>query len=257
MKTNQKLTKIICGAASTSIMITSCDPYSELDNLYNQQSVLLLSENNGLGKNAVPIDLHLKKDDVEYINFLQKLTKKIIEDPKVAKEFSDNPQAYVDKLGYKKKINIDDSLLKIILALGDEEILRAIEDNNLEKFISLCQSKKLLTMPEMFSKDYYKNQINDLRQKLPQASTKTLVEEDFSPIAIMVVVVVVGFGFLVAVSAALVFGTKVKGINADEVLNKSVSDFADKNPVINVWTLKKGCTFASDLIDQSSWIIRF
>jgi hypothetical protein len=74
-----------------------------------------------------------------------------------------------------------------------------------------------------------------------------LIEEDLSPISIMVVV---GFELLVAASAALVFGIKVKGINANEALCKSASDFISDqniNNLIRTIEENKGITLSQDI----------
>ena len=77
-----------------------------------------------------------------YVNFLQKLANDIIKEPKIAKEFAKDPNGYLKKNGFDMNISLDEGMLNLVLALGDDDINQAISKNDLQKFYSLCKEKK-------------------------------------------------------------------------------------------------------------------
>ncbi len=84
------------------------------------------------------------QEDIDYLTFLIKLAGDVVTDPAAARRFSENPDGYVGECGYNRKVNMDDGLLKLILALGDEEINRAISQNDVERAVEIMESKGLL-----------------------------------------------------------------------------------------------------------------
>lgn len=137
MKINKKLAQAISGTVSTSILVSSCNiPYA-VDYLVNDKEEIYekISQKNS-NANAIPIDIHLSKENVNYLNFLSILGGEILSDPSVAQSFSANPQKYISDKGFEDiTVDLDESFLKIIIALGDEEIIRAIKDGDFKQFI--------------------------------------------------------------------------------------------------------------------------
>lgn len=166
-----KSTPIISGVLATSIIGASCSGYFN-DNIYEQQ----IPESD-LGHAAIPISLKLKASDAKYINALQQLSMDIFENPEIAQKVYSNPETVLESYGYSGAIKLDDSLIKIVLALGNPEINAAIKEKDMSKFIKLCRKYGFISSysnSELFKDDYYQAQLVKLKgQTLYQLSTRS------------------------------------------------------------------------------------
>lgn len=117
-----------------------------------QESIVgyeLLNENDlpDIGECA----LGLSKDEQEYFQLLDHLGKEICKNPGIARSFANDPSKYLQQFGYTKKINLDDTLLRLILALGDEKLHEAISLKQTKKAIDIMQSRNLLNIDDYYS----------------------------------------------------------------------------------------------------------
>ena len=95
---------------------------------------------------AIPLELNLSEENLAYLNFLNKLSADIIDNPQIAKEFMRSPEKYLAANGIKgMKINFDEGMLRLVMMLADEEICKAIQSNDVNKFFSLCREKNLIS----------------------------------------------------------------------------------------------------------------
>ncbi len=240
MKRHGKLVKVLSGSLSTSIIASSCNLPGTVnylmsdadDNVYNK----VITRASEIGLSAVPMDMCLESADVRYLEFLSDLGEKIIKDPKVAHDFSHDPQKYIEEQGYSDiQVNLDESILNLVVALGDNEVLETINNNDFEGFIEVCQKKNLLQYPEMFSKEVYKEQLKKINEAYYNGTLNIDDIEDemlVSPVVVMVVMVVVGFGIFVAVGMAFMFASPTKGLNTVARL------LPEKEAILEVWALK-------------------
>lgn len=129
-------TKLISGIISASIILSSCE------NNLNQQRNYFISDFSE-GESVINIDFN--KEEIEYLKFLKKLSVDITKHPDIAKKFSESPSLFIKKYGYDKEVDLDEGMLKLILALGDEEINNAIKDNAIKKVLVLLRKKDLLS----------------------------------------------------------------------------------------------------------------
>lgn len=138
--------KIVAGALIPTLLLPSCSSYfSDAENIeeINKQEGLTESNINDI---AVPINLNLSSEDCQYLTFLKKLTADITKNPLIAERFAKDPEAFLASYGISDmKISLDDSLLKLVLALGDKEIINSIEQNDISRFLSLCSDKGIIT----------------------------------------------------------------------------------------------------------------
>lgn len=117
--------------------------------------------------NSDCVAIPLSNENQEYITAAQKLSADIFKHPNLANEFIKNPSLYFSQYGYKGNICIDDGLVKLITAYADEQIREAIQNKDLKRLVSLCQSKGLfndiestIDMPQKIKKLLAEKHIN-------------------------------------------------------------------------------------------------
>ena len=117
--------------------------------------------------NSDCVAIPLSNENQEYITAAQKLSADIFRHPNLANEFIKKPSLYFSQYGYKGNICIDDGLVKLITAYADEQIREAIQNKDLKRLVSLCQSKGLfndiessIDMPKKIENLLAKEQIN-------------------------------------------------------------------------------------------------
>jgi len=140
MKKGDSLTKSILGLSAASLIAASCSN----DNLWiesDEKSEYLVTLDDE-GKAALSINL--TQDEIKYLNFLDKLGRDVIKEPVVARQFASDPSAFVQQYGYNGKISLDEGLLKLVLALGDEDINTAVNQNDITTALALMQDKGIL-----------------------------------------------------------------------------------------------------------------
>jgi hypothetical protein len=142
---NKKITKqIIAGILIPSVLLPSCSPYfhDEMDiKLINNQF-----EPDNRSSIAVPMNLNFNSEDIRFLKFLNNLSDDIIENPLIAKQLAETPQTIVEFYGVQDlKIDFDDELWKLIIALGDEDLHKAVKSQDIPLFFSLCEEKRLIS----------------------------------------------------------------------------------------------------------------
>ena len=141
-KQKNKITskQLVLGSLASLIFIESCTKPELL--YYENENVIAInrSEAGNNSCNLVPIILNASEEEYAYLYFLDKLSQDIIKDNNIAKKFLENPKIYLDENGFPDIIvNLDESMLKTILALSDERISQAIKSNDIQTFIKLCK----------------------------------------------------------------------------------------------------------------------
>jgi len=238
MKTSKKLNQIVSGVLSTSILTASCTQYSLIDDRIYDNKV---TGNLDLGEIVIPISLELKPEDVQYIKAIQLISIDILRHPQKAKAFNENPKSVLRNYGYNGDVNFDDNLLKVTMALADEDIHNAIKSQDFKTFIKLCKEKDIISPTKgIFADEFYQKQLNEilkdnditkLKEQLSLRSGVSLedinIDEDevISIVLVFIVVVAVGLAILGAVWAVLIFSTKTKGMNANGSIVTVDSDF--------------------------------
>lgn len=162
MRLNKYVTQIVAGTVSSSILLSSCTPVNIDENVY---STLAVGADDVIGEPLLPISVNLNPEDALYIQALSKFARDIIRDRNVAAKFKENPSEVLKGYGYLGIINLDDSLMNLIVALGDRDIHDAIIRKDVKKFLSLCIDKGLLRSESIFASDFYKQQFNVLNNE--------------------------------------------------------------------------------------------
>lgn len=241
MKFSKCFTQAVSGVVSGSILFTSCNVYNLNDDFLYESN----KEIDDFNSNAIPISLKINPEGAEYIRFLQQLSEDIIDSPDIARSFYENPKLFLEKYGYNETIDLNDSFLKLILALGNEDILNAVQENDIKKFLSICKDQNLLN----FDNDYCLKILDnsELRQNLEEfnidISSSRDTSQEVSPILVLVVLVAVGLGFVIAYAMATIFITITKGFT-------EFHEAADRMSVFEIWTLKKDSSKTYVVVDE-------
>jgi hypothetical protein len=246
MKKGKTFNQVVAGTLAASILTSSCTqyPYINENQIYGNAMV----SDSDLGEIAIPISLKLKSEDVQYINAIHQVSIDILDNPRKAKEFKENPSAYLKKYGYSGDVNLDDNLLKVTIALSDEDINKAIKKNDFKTFIKLCKDKNIISSSKgIFEDEFYKEQIKKMKGEDIEKIKKSLFRSDYSGEFVderkgffLPVVVVIALAAMLAVAAwaYLVFHAAVytKGGTAFKMDDFSTDDFS----IIDIYGLKNG-----------------
>lgn len=186
----KKLIKATAKILSASILTQSCGGDSVLMNggaeHINEEWIHLRP----FDSTIVPLELGLEKSAVRYTDFLAKLAHDIVGDPVVARSFSADPNKMIEAYGVEDlKISLDDELLQLIIAMGDEEIVSSIREKNISKYLRLCREKGLFDRFSM--SEHFSPLLRDLNSSVNQVgSLVTRSNEDSSVVAVAAAVLV-------------------------------------------------------------------
>lgn len=197
MKKNTK--KIISGVLATSVMLQSCDPKiyfydDEIEDINDSHS----KENNS---EIIPIQIIGEESDLKYIQFINMLSLEIINKPDVAKEFISNTDKFLKEKGYEDlDINIDDYLLRIITLFGDEDLNKAIKENDINAYMEQMYAKGY--MNELNKSDF--DRINRLIEDNPELFANLGLIKTKSSLAVVAFTVAAVVAAIVYLGAAVV-----------------------------------------------------
>ena len=195
------------------------------------------------------VNIQITKEEADYLKFLNNLGEDIIKEPAVAREFAKDPSSFIKQYGYNGKINLDEGLLKLILALGDEDINTAVNQNDISTTIALMESKGLL---EDISNSYMKINLSDddikqIYQKLGINPNNVTIGEKKAAIAlwpvwavaavyeIAALVYTAAVGFNATVLATVYTWVEALGENPnDEQIDNTIM----RNLPLRIWSLK-------------------
>ena len=168
-----------------------------------------------------------------------------MQDPVIARQFVKNPDAFVEDYGYEGGINLDEGMLKLILALGDEDINKAVNQNDMLKVLDLMESKGLLDGVDEIGISLTNEQIRKIYENL---GIKVDASEVDSRIAVLAVPVVV-YAVAIAYSQAAVLYNVAGALNVLGAINvyawselwgrsNEISEIVNGQLPLKLWNLK-------------------
>jgi hypothetical protein len=139
-KKSVPLKKIVAGTLATTVMFESC--VKDYGVYYSTSSVQDINQMYKALAYEYPFtvcNVPISGETKNYLDFANYLLVDILIDQESAARFMKNPDAYVEK---PMVLNMeDDGLLRIIVALADNEIREAVLNNNISEFLRLCKAK--------------------------------------------------------------------------------------------------------------------
>lgn len=144
-----KINSAIAKTLAASVLVTSCTPNADLDNVENQ--ITTNPEKDFKQGKGVSISLSLSEETKKALLEIAPLVQEIIDNPTIAREFSQNPEVFCKNRGYNFVIDLDDAIFKVIAALGNDEINTALQNNDFEKFMQVCADMGLLNAEQKVS----------------------------------------------------------------------------------------------------------
>lgn len=189
--------KAISSSLSSVILFQSCASPTYFS---NEPSIVEVNKNllANKGEAISAIRINFDKDTKRYLMILDKLVQDIVRDPSVAERFANNPEQYIAKnYGIRGlKINLDEYLLKTVLALSNPAISQAIRNNDVKKFLELSLSLDILNMPTETDLDF----INKIVADNPELLNVDVIDSSLVAFALAAVVAVTVFTWAAAVT---------------------------------------------------------
>lgn len=230
---NKHLVKTVASLTSIGLLAPSCNFTPDTEYLTPDL----------MDKGLAAIDLEFTKEDVDYLQFIDKLGADIIKYPIIAKQFAKNPQLFCEKYGYNYPVDLDENFLRLILALGDDDINSAVKAGDIQTTLFLMKEKNLLN-----SNYYSKYQIDEEQRKELLAMmgfNDEFINEAYGcGVAVcLVIVLAVGYMYVAAVAAgyAAIVGSLYIGLRTNTetyIYNPNRSIILDNNPSLKIWGLK-------------------
>lgn len=137
---NSKATSAIVKTLASSMVLTSCSQNLDMEQLLDNSP----SESEINDSKGVSISLSLNEETKQSLQKIAPLVQEIIDNPTIAQELSEDPNGFCKKRGYDFTFELDDAILKVIIALGNKDINDALKNNDFERFMQLCAELHLL-----------------------------------------------------------------------------------------------------------------
>lgn len=241
MKAPRKnLTRIIAAVTTTGILAPSCEVFNYDDTVISE---------NLPAKGSHAIELNLTQGELDYLLFLQKLSNDIVKYPIIAREFVQNPQLFLEKYGYNESIDLDEHNLKLILALGDEDINSAVNAGDITMVLKLLKDRNLLD--ELSKSNSY---INIPEEQMKEALALMGVDaEDIE--CYLCVPGICGLGVIAVAVYIVAVGTFLWGVAvnwgyAETFSSNNSNDFLDQHSSLKIWGLKDKSNDTYIAVDQ-------
>ncbi len=186
---------IVSGAMSSLILFQSCASpayFLDEDDIVDINKKILSGSNRDI---VIPIKINMNNNTRTYLKVLDMLLEDIIKEPNIAKRFMENPEKFVMKrYGITDvKINLDEYMLKTVLALSDTEVCNAIKNNDVSKFVELSLKHNLISRPTDADMTIVKQLFESNPELLDMSNLENLNYD----------AAIVAFAFAVAVGAAV------------------------------------------------------
>jgi hypothetical protein len=234
MKNNKIINRTLVGILIPSILLPSCTgPY-----FWGDGEIIEINQK-GIEKNftddyTTTVLITFNSEDAKLLNFIIELTRDIVDDPSIARQFANNELSIAETYGVEDlEINMDDGLWKLIIALGDESIHNATIANDINLFFSLCEERGLLS--ELNESDVVKYISGDV----------TRDELGFVGAAAVLLLVVAGCA---AAAAAAVWIRETYWNSKEGIVNPIVRE--GDTQAYQIWILKAGHENTYIMLDE-------
>lgn len=235
MKNNKHFTNTVIALTTSSVVLSSCDGYFIDNDLVDSNSL------SDIGESAISINF--SKADAEYLDLLNKLGNDILQHPSIANEFAINPENYMKKHGYYGSIDLDENMMRLVLALGNDQINEAIKKHDIMEAVRLMEEKGLLT--NTYTRlSLTKKQVEEINKIMGIKNTTTKVGVDDIDQQMFVVGIAIVYVIAAVISQAAVAYNVAAAINAAVWLNVAVKSNVKTSREIDI-------AYTSNLIENN------
>jgi hypothetical protein len=270
-KLNPKFSKAVLGTVAASITVSSCyNGHIFDDSLYGEFA------ENSTTKGLSVIDIRNSNLSDEFIrrsNIINDIINNILSNRSELVQFTNDQEKYLLSKELELNIELADYEKKLLIAFNDDEVIRAVKENNIESFLRICKEKEYIGV------------VNEkIKSEDLQAMFKT--EEDYDNFLKMIdaeidddgyivqvvgvvalPVVVVAYMYLgavtiagVAVAAYAAAALSGPSVNGERSISSHISKLLENEPVLRIWTDNNGVinsdVFYSEVIDKQVYSFR-
>lgn len=238
-----KFDSTIAKALASTVLVSSCSPdASFLQPLSEHEDSTSKELNDSKG---VSISLNINDKMREDLNNLEPLVNEILNDSTAAKEFAANPNLFCTQHGYAMTLDSNDSIMKVLVSLGNSDIRASLEKGDFVKFFSLCQELQIFDNSQVV-------QLNSIfkskeEQKIFEAIAHDINGQTVSTRSVAAYVVVT-VALVLAIVITITVGiadrdddSTLSNEERDSVNVCATNMFKMNNPehmIINMWALK-------------------
>ena len=151
----------------------------------------------------------------------------IFSNPSIAREFAENPSAYMEKRDLSYEGDLDYGIIQMALAFADDGIRQAILNHDIKEFITRCHAQGLLAVPiSMDCAD--SKEITQLLKRIGLTKRGEIIQNE----GIIVEVILAVFAVAVLNTAAVVnvIANVNVGININVLANTDTVTSGSKSP---------------------------
>lgn len=184
-----KATSLIAKTLASSVLLSSCSPNTDIE-LLSSVHDSAFDTNSSKG---VSLSLVLNDDMKQKLTEIEPLVQEVINNPEVAHDLAANPQDFCKSRGYEFSFDMDDAIYKLIIALGNEKINKALKDNDFSRFIQLCTDLHLMNQDQIVKFDmiFKSHEEEEIFKTLATQLNGTMVETRGVGMAVFVSIVLV------------------------------------------------------------------
>lgn len=134
--------KAVALSSAASLLGTSCSGY--LDPSFNEADNKTQNESQVSGTRSLPICDGLTEDEYAFIDATVRLIEDLINEKVNPSMLNKDSKTVLESYGYTGNIVMDQDLLKILCAFGNQEFVEAVKGQDIDKFFTLAQKNGLL-----------------------------------------------------------------------------------------------------------------
>ena len=272
------IVKSVAGTVAASVLASSCSSDFNFDDCYYGPH----ADNLTCGVSFIDLnESNLSTEFLYRLNAIQQIIETVLTDKKEARMFAKNPEEYVDSKELHFNLSLDEAERRLLLAFSDNDILNAVKERDIERFLSLCSEKgyigiineynKPVDVRSMFKDDEEYESFLKLVEDINGSYLSTRALPGVTVVAVAGYLFYLGAAVLYAVAGAVTaLADLLVGVNVGVAINESVSvnemtyvnsetnslrsTLNEREQVLKIWTENNGLiasdVFYTELIEK-------
>ena len=221
--------KFVLSLLATSIGFSSCSQYGMDENCFTMDN---FAEDSDEGVNLLPFEIYIGEEYKELIHFTNAFVTHILSDEQEAIAFRDNPKVILEKHNLDDiDVDVKSPEIQIIFALADNDVLSAIQEGDVKRYLKLLVEKDLLQTEK------FKRMMSLIDGTYP--NTRTQEELAIPPVFICALGVLI-YGAVATVYDFVVvahYDLAIYSASENDLSNMMYDEVTDTT-VVNLWKAK-------------------